>query len=92
MFNIDGDALNITLDMDLDEVEELKTFIEPRLEYIDSIGIMGEARRFQTSALFQLLVAIKKERPEVVIPILDDGFALDDFGTFYWKTPWTANA
>ncbi len=85
MFNIDGEVLNITLDMGLDDVVELKNFIESRLEYIDEIGIDGSGKDFATSSLLQLLISIKKSKPEIKIPLLEGcNFELKEFGKISW--------
>ncbi len=82
---IDGDVLEIELDMDLKEVSELKKFVEPRLEYIESIEVIGEKDRFVSSSLFALLFSIKKSKPEVMIPLIDDsGFTLSYYGEVHW--------
>lgn len=82
---IDGDVLEIELDMDLGEVIELKKFVEPRLEYIESIEVVGERDLFASSSLFAILFSIKKSKPEIRIPIIDDGvLSLSDYGSMHW--------
>ena len=82
---IDGDVLEIELDMDLGEVVELKKFVEPRLEYIESIEVIGERSKFVSSSLFALLLSIKKSKPDIVIPIMDEGkLELADYGVIHW--------
>lgn len=82
---INGDILEIELSDDLADVGELKDFVTGKLAYIDEIAIVGEKKMFETSSLFQLLVSIKKSKPEIRIPIIDDGvIALSDFGKIYW--------
>ena len=82
---IDGDVLEIELDMDLGEVIELKKFVESRLEYIESIEIVGERGVFVSSSLFAMLFSIKKSKPEISIPIIDDGVLnLSDYGSLHW--------
>jgi hypothetical protein len=83
---IDGDVLEIELDMELDDVCELKEFVSTRLKYIEEIAIVGGVKEFATSALFSLLFAIKKTKPSIKIPLLDEGeFSLENFGKLYWK-------
>lgn len=83
---IDGDVLEIELDMDLNEVAELKAFIAPRLEYIESIEVVGPRDRFVSSSLFALLFSIKQSKPGIRIPLIDEAhFALSDYGTIHWK-------
>ena len=82
---IDGDVLEIELDMELNEVAELKAFVEPRLEYIESIEVVGGRDRFVSSSLFALLFCIKQSKPQIKIPIIDDGtLNLTDYGTIHW--------
>jgi len=82
---IDGDVLELELDMDLGEVMELKKFVEPRLEYIESIEIVGEMDTFVSSSLFALLLSIKKSKPDIVIPMMDSGkFNLTEYGVMHW--------
>lgn len=83
---IDGDVLEIELDMDLDDVVELKEFVTPRLKYIEEIAIVGEQNEFSSSSLFQLLFSIKKTKPSIKIPLIDEGSCtIDAFGKLYWK-------
>ncbi len=82
---IDGDVLQIELDDDLEAVKELKDFVKERLEYIDEIIVVGERDTFSTSALFQLLMSIKKSKPDMKIPLIDEGnVTLDQYGKLYW--------
>jgi len=83
---VDGERLIISMDMDLDEVVELKEFIAPRIEYIDEIVFEENEMPFVTSSLLQLLVSVKRTRPDMVIPFLDGGDAdVKPFGKQYWK-------
>lgn len=85
MFNIDGESLNIGLDMGLDDVVELKNFIDKRLEYIEEIGVNGELDTFTTSALLQLLFSLKKSKPSLKIPIIDEkSVRFKEFGQMKW--------
>lgn len=83
---IDGDVLEIELDMELDDVVELKEFVSTRLKYIEEIVFIGNSLEFSSSSLFQLMFSIKKTKPSIKIPILDDDlFKLDNFGKIYWE-------
>ena len=85
MFNIDGDILNIDIMLELDDVCTLKEFILSRLEYIEEIGIEINNGEFATSSLFQLLFALKKIKPTVKIPLIDNGFyEFANFGRIEW--------
>jgi len=81
---IDGDILEIGLDMDINDVLILKDFVESRLEYIEEIVIVGEMKTFASSSLFQLLFSIKKSKPSMKIDILDELLKLEDYGTLHW--------
>lgn len=82
---IDGDILEIELDMDLDDVCELKEFISTRLKYIEEISFIGNDDEFSTSALFSLLFSIKKTKPSIKIPLIDDGLTVfKNYGKVKW--------
>lgn len=83
---IDGDVLVISTDMDTSDVEELKGFVESRLDYIEEIVFEEEElRAFASSSLFQLLFSIKKSKPEIKISMIDNGSAFfKDLGTIKW--------
>lgn len=82
---IDGDVLELELDDDLEAVSELKEFVKDRLEYIDEIVIVGDTSTFTTSAMFQILMSIKKSKPEMKIPLLDnESLELGNYGKLYW--------
>ena len=86
LFEVDGDQLNISLDMQLDDVIHFYEFIKDKLEYIEAINIEeGELKTFETSALFQLLVSIKKTKPSLSIPIIDNKeVTFSEYGTIKW--------
>ena len=53
---IDGDVLELDLEMDLEEVKTLKEFVKDRLNYIEEISILRTKEGVSaTSALFSLL-------------------------------------
>jgi len=81
---IDGDILEIDLDMDIDDVLTLKDFVENKLEYIEEIVIIGQMKTFASSSLFQLLFSIKKSKPSMKIDILDEFLELEDYGILHW--------
>ena len=82
---IDGDVLEIELDMELDDVCELKEFVSTRLKYIEEISFIGGVKEFATSSLFSLLFAIKKAKPEIKIPLIDEGFTgFKNYGKVIW--------
>ena len=84
MFNIEGDSINISLDIGLDDVSELKGFLQDKLKYLEEVGVIGDESTFVTSALFQLLVSIKKESPDISIKFLENGKELSKFGKVEW--------
>lgn len=81
---IDGDVLEIDLDIDIDEVKELKEFVSTRLDYIEEIKVENATNPFLTSSIFQLLFSMKKTKPSLNIPILDDALTLDTYGKLHW--------
>lgn len=86
LFEIDGDALNISLSMQLDDVVKFYDFIKSKLEYIESINVEEEEfATFETSALFQLLFSIKNSNPKISIPIIDrESIEFSEYGTIKW--------
>ena len=81
---IDGDTLEIELDMDIKDVLELKQFVADRLEYIEAVSVTGEMNRFSSSSLLQLLHSIKKSKPSISIGVIDSDLKLDDYGVIHW--------
>ncbi len=81
---IDGDTLEIDIDIDIDDVLELKNFVADRLEYIEEINVAGEMNKFVTSSLFQLLYSIKKSKPSMVIPAIESTLKFEAYGTVHW--------
>jgi len=82
---IDGDVLEIELDMELDDVVELKEFVSTRLKYIEEIVIVGGEQEFASSSIFQLLFSIKQTKPTIKISAIDKSYlALENFGKLYW--------
>lgn len=71
---IDGDRLNISLDMTQADIEELKKFVLPRLEYIEEVGFEGGDDEIpQSSAVISFLVSLKKTKSDIKIPFIDGG-------------------
>ena len=83
---IDGDSLEIELDMDINEVIELKNFVESRLEYIQSVVIIGEMKLFSSSSLLQLLYSMKRTKPSIEIKAVEADLALEQYGLIHWIT------
>ena len=81
---IDGDILEIDLDMDIKEVLELKNFLEDRLEYIEAVAITGELDAFASSSLLQLLHSVKLSKPSIQINVIDADLKLEEYGTLHW--------
>ena len=84
---IDGNILEIDLDMDLEDVLLLKEFVGNRIEYIDSIEAADSKEKFVSSSLFSLLFSIKKSKPQINIPIIDAPLELSEYGVVNWKLP-----
>ena len=81
---IDGDRLNISMDLTLDDVVELKKFVESRLDYIEEIGFEDEEEGgFVTAALFQFLASLKKTKPQIRIALIDAPFDAGAMGTYH---------
>ena len=81
---IDGDILEIELDMDIKDVLDLKNFVLDRLEYIEEIKIIGETNSFASSALLQMLHSIKKSKPSMKMDSVDSDLTLKDYGVIHW--------
>lgn len=81
---IDGDTLEIELDMDIKDVLELKQFIADRLEYIEAVSVIGEMNEFASSSLFQVLHSIKKSKPSISIDVIDKDLKLENYGLIHW--------
>ena len=81
---IDGDILEIELDMDIKDVLELKNFVADRLEYIEAVEIIGEKDTFASASLLQLLHSIKKTKPSIAISAIDEDLKLEKYGILHW--------
>lgn len=82
---IDGNVLEIDLDMSLEDVIALYDFIKNRLNYIESIEITGSHDQFVSSSLFALLFSIKKSKPTLNIPLIDAPAEISEYGMLYWN-------
>jgi hypothetical protein len=83
--SIDGDVLEIELDMGLDDVVTLHDFVKSRLEYIESIEIVGTKDQFVSSSLFALLFSLKKSKPSLTIPLIDSSAEITEYGILHWN-------
>ncbi len=83
---IDGDRLNISLDMTQADIDELKKFVLPRLEYIEEVGFEGGDDEMPlSSALIAFLVSLKKTKSNIKIPFIDGGgFDFKKLGKAEW--------
>lgn len=81
---IDGDILEIELDMNLKDVIELKKFVADRLEYIEAVSLTGEMNNFSSSSLLQLLHSMKKSKPSLNIEAIDSDLTLNSYGVIHW--------
>jgi len=82
---IDGDILEIELDMQIDDVIELKNFVATRLEYIEEVQVVGELESFSSASLLQLLYSMKKSKPSLSIPIIESDLSLKNYGVMHWR-------
>jgi len=83
---IDGDVLELDLDMDLEEVKALQVFVKDRLEYIEEIVVLPSKEGLPvTSSLFSLLMCIKREKPTLKIDCIDAPLDLKNYGMTYWN-------
>jgi len=84
---IDGDVLELDIEMDLEEVKALKEFVKDRLDYIEEISILRSKEGVPvTSSLFSLLFCMKKAKPTLKIPCIDEmSYDLESFGMMYWS-------
>ncbi|GHV58835.1 hypothetical protein FACS1894103_1020 [Campylobacterota bacterium] len=90
---IDGDRLIISIDSDLNEVNELGEFVKSRMEYIEGVDFeQDKPSHFGSSALFALLAAMKTTKPELDIPLFAaGGFDMAEMGVLYWEAAWIKN-
>jgi len=85
---IDGDVLELDIEMDLEEVKALQAFVKDRLSYIEEISLLRSGTGLPaTSALFSLLFCMKKVKPSLKIDFIDAlSLDLESFGIMYWNT------
>lgn len=81
---IDGDTIEIDLDIDIEDISKVKKFVSVRLEYVDVIKVKGEMKNFASSSLFQLLHSIKKSKPSMIIDVVDTDLKLEEYGLVHW--------
>ncbi len=84
---IDGDVLELDIEMDLEEVKALKEFVKDRLDYIEEISLLHSKDGVPlTSSLFSLLFCMKKAKPSLKIPCIDAmSYDLESFGLVHWR-------
>jgi len=83
---IDGDVLELDIEMDLEEVKTLQLFIKDRLDYIEEILLQRSTDGIpSTSALFSLLFWVKHKKPSIKIDFIDTmNLGLEPYGMMYW--------
>jgi formyltetrahydrofolate hydrolase len=83
---IDGDVLELDIEMDLEEVKALEQFAKERLQYIEEIVLLVSKEGHPlSSALFTLLFWIKRQKPSIKIEAIDSKqLNLESYGTMYW--------
>lgn len=83
---IDGDVLELDIEMDLEEVKTLQLFIQDRLNYIEEIVLLRSRDGVpSTSALFSLLFWIKHKKPSIKIEFIESmNLNLESYGMMNW--------
>lgn len=83
---IDGDVLELDIEMDLEEVKTLQLFIKDRLDYIEEIVLLrSKDGTPSTSALFSLLFWVKRKKPAIKIDFIDTmNLNLESYGMMNW--------
>lgn len=83
---IDGDVLELDIEMDLEEVKTLKTFIQDRLDYVEEIVLLRSKDGVPTtSALFSLLFWVKGKKPSLKIDFIETmSLNLESYGMMNW--------
>jgi hypothetical protein len=80
----DGDTLTVDADMSMDEIVEFEEFIRSRIDYVEVIEV-EESGALQSSSLLSLLASLKKTRPELRIPYLENGISdKEEYGKIHW--------
>ena len=85
---IDGDVLELDIEIDLEEVKALHLFVKDRLAYIEEISLLRSSSGLpSTSALFSLLFCMKQMKPSLKIACFDaPSFDLESYGMMYWMS------
>jgi hypothetical protein len=82
----DGDVLTIEAELSLDEIREFEQFVRSRIDYIETIEIDME-KPLQSSALLAILISLKRTRPDLKIPLIDNGKTTSEvYGTLHWMS------
>jgi len=77
--------LEINLDINIDEVTKIKNSLSNNLDFLEEIKIVGGINDLNSSSLLQLLFSIKKSKPSISIPLIDEPSILH---TQYGKIVW----
>jgi len=70
--NSDKSVIEIDMGITIDDVIKIKKHIGNNLESIQEIKIPGELTNLNSSSLLQLLFSIKKSKPSISIPLIDE--------------------
>lgn len=82
----DGDVLTIEAELSLDEIREFEQFVRSRIDYIETIEVDME-KPLQSSALLAILISLKRTRPDLKIPLIDNGKTTSEaYGTLHWMS------
>lgn len=69
--NLENRTLIIDSQINNNEINELVSDIVLKIDEIDKVEIKNLDNSVQTSAIFALLYAIKKSKPEIKVPFFD---------------------
>lgn len=79
-----GNTLTVGSGLGMEEIRELEQFVRSRLDEIGRIEVEAETL-LQSSALIALLVSLKRSRPELEIPFLEQKKVVSSAcGTLHW--------
>ena len=84
-FDNDNPIFEISLDSDIEELIKLKSQILERLDTLEEITIIGGEHEFSSSCLLQLLFSLKKTKPSINIPLIDEpSLVHKNYGKIVW--------
>ncbi|MFK5893027.1 MAG: Hpt domain-containing protein [Pseudomonadota bacterium] len=79
-------VLEVNLDINIDDISKLKSDIIDRLDSLEKIVTVGGVNDLSSSCLLQLLFSIKKTKPSLHIPLIDEpSFLHINYGKIVWQ-------